>query len=317
MADTLTSIADLVKINDANLSPNESSDLLQDAPLIAVLGAETASNGTTHKYLKETGAPVVGFRAPNAGADISTDADTLVSVDLKFLDAKTVLDEAIVKGQSARRREDIIARKNKRHLRESFAVLERQLFYGTGKDSGGFAGICDNSGYNGLTDEMVLGAGGTAAESGPTMLTSVFFFRAGEDEARVLLGEEGNISIGDTFLAPLVVSSKSLICYWTPISAWAGFAFGSKYSVGRICNIDVSDGTTHGLTDALLSKMFERFPASKRPTHIALNNKAGGTLQRSRTATSDSGKEADWPKDWQGIPLVYTDQIGFNETAVS
>ncbi len=148
---------------------------------------------------------------------------------------------------------------------------------------------------------MVLNAGGEAPESGPTSLTSCFFFRAGEEEARVVLGNDGNIEIGDTYIGPYRDGDgKTLMGYYTPISGWAGFAFGSIYSVGRICNIDVSDASTKPLTDVLLSKMFARFPASKKPTHIAMSTKCGGTLQRSRTTYSPTGNPAPWPTNGMG-----------------
>ncbi len=114
----------------------------------------------------------------------------------------------------------IIDRKNKRHLKEAFAALERQLFYGTGADAGGYAGIADNTLYDGLGDARVVGAGGTLN------LSSCFMFCAREDEARVVLGNDGNIEIGDTFLGPYTGSnSKPLIGYYTqsvrmPVSRW-------------------------------------------------------------------------------------------------
>ncbi|HEY4260382.1 MAG TPA: hypothetical protein VGM98_09485, partial [Schlesneria sp.] len=94
MADTFASLADIVKLNDMNRSDIDVTDLLQDAPFLAALAAAEASNGTNHSYLKETGAPVVGFRAPNAGRFNSTDADTNVQIALQILDGSFSVDKA-------------------------------------------------------------------------------------------------------------------------------------------------------------------------------------------------------------------------------
>ena len=44
MSDTFMTLADLVKMNDQNLADLQITDLLQDAPLLAALAADTASN---------------------------------------------------------------------------------------------------------------------------------------------------------------------------------------------------------------------------------------------------------------------------------
>src|SRR6185295_9665360 len=95
MSDVNPTLADLVKVNDANLANIEVSDLLQDAPFLAALYAQTASNGTDHKYLKETGAPTVGFRAVNTGRENSSDADTLVTISCSILAASNFVDKAL------------------------------------------------------------------------------------------------------------------------------------------------------------------------------------------------------------------------------
>ena len=76
MADTLTTLAELVKFNSLDVNPAEISDILNGAPVLAQLNAMMSSNGTTHKFNKETTAPVIGFRAINAGADYTAGSST-------------------------------------------------------------------------------------------------------------------------------------------------------------------------------------------------------------------------------------------------
>jgi len=87
MADSLLALADLVKINDISVRDLGATDIFNDAPVLNQLSADMASHGTQHKYVKESGAPTVGFRAPNAGRDHSSSEDTVVTIDLKILDA--------------------------------------------------------------------------------------------------------------------------------------------------------------------------------------------------------------------------------------
>ena len=94
---------------------------------------------------------------------------------------------------------------------------------------------------------------------------------------------------------------------------------GSAYSIGRLCNITAQSGKT--LTDALLSQLWAKVPASKRGDRnnwrFVMNGTAQMQLQQSRTATSESGKEADIPDNWQGIPFVITDNVSSAETIVA
>jgi len=95
MAQAINTLAGLVQFNDRNLSDEEVSDLLQDAPLMAALHAQPASNGTLHKYLKQTTASSAAFRAANAGLDKTFSEDTLVTDTLAILDGSFHVDVAL------------------------------------------------------------------------------------------------------------------------------------------------------------------------------------------------------------------------------
>src|SRR4051812_17001827 len=96
MANSFIGLTNLVKLNNNNARDLGVTDLLIDAPFLAKLHATTASNGTAHSYLKQTGAPVVGFRAANVGKENSASAYTQVDITLKNLDASWLEDMATV-----------------------------------------------------------------------------------------------------------------------------------------------------------------------------------------------------------------------------
>ncbi len=60
-ADNLTTVAQLLRLADANVAPEFATDLLKKAPLVAAMAAvvANASQGHQHKYLKHITAPVV------------------------------------------------------------------------------------------------------------------------------------------------------------------------------------------------------------------------------------------------------------------
>ncbi len=315
MSDSFLTLADLLKLNDMNLADIEVSDLLQDAPLLAALAAATASNGTLHTYLKETGAPVVGFRALNSGRDNSTDTDTKVEIALQILDASFRVDKAGADAYTKGGAPAYLARRGKRALKAAFAGAEKQIIYGTGNDADGFVGLSQADTVDSLSDsDHVVNAGGTTVNGA----TSVWLLRSSDDDTgvTVITGQEGQISIGDSVVQEVADGSgKHYPAYYTPICGWLGLQVGSAWDIVRIVNLTAQSGK--GLTDDLLSQAFERFPAAKKPTHVVMSRQSRGQLQRSRTAVNSTGAQAPTPTDYEGVPIICTDQIVNTEALVA
>ena len=149
MADSFLTLADLAKVNDQNNADYGISDLLDEAPVLRTMAAEP-TDGDTHKYLKQTGAPTVGFRTVNDGRENTKSADTEVTVTLKLLDCSFVVDKAIADqyrfGASAyigrearttqvstqyRTRWSSTGREPLRRLKRRFGLFERGTISGT------------------------------------------------------------------------------------------------------------------------------------------------------------------------------------------
>lgn len=313
MANVYTSLADLVKINDMNLADLDVTDLLQDAPLLAALAADIASNGTEHKYLKETGAPVVGFRSANDGRENKASADTLVTITLKILDASFAVDKALAdayrKGPEA-----YIAREGKRHLKAAFAAAEAQLISGTAADAGGFVGLCDAATINAHNDAMVYNATGSAAGTG----SSVIAIRTNDDgnDCTLITGNEGNVEMGESVVTRLEGATTGFYpAYFTPVSGWLGLQIGSAYSVGRICNLTAEND--HTLTDDMIAELLALFPAARQPNLLVMSRRSRKQLQQSRTATNATGAPAPIPEEAFGIPIIVTDGMPNTQTILA
>lgn len=318
MADDLHAIADL--IGDAfDLAPIEVSDLLRASPLVAALMMEPSSNGTTHKYTKETGAPVVGFRSPNAGRDMDSSDDTAVSVDLKVLDFSWLVDVAVANAWR-KGRENYIAREGSRHLRAALMMFEKQLINGaTGASdsagasgsAAGFAGFRDAATINGASDTMVVNAGGAVADT----CSSVYAVRLAVDGVcGVYKGDSSAFELGETTVVQSIVNpgtdNKTFPAFYTPGVTWLGLQVGSAYDLGRIANLTVS---TAPLTDDLIAQLLAKFPIGFGPTHLVMSRRSRRQLQDSRTATNSTGAPAPFPTEAFGVPIIVSDAVSDTE----
>lgn len=315
MASDLLPLADFLNINGAGLADLDVSDVLNDSPFIRACYAQGASNGTVHQYPKEIGAPVVGFRAVNAGRDHDHSEDELISINLAILDAAYHVDKKLADAWTKGGAEGYLARESARHLRAAFFAFERQIFQGqSGFDAGGFPGLPDAEGLQYLADAMVLGAGGSAGQTSD--LTSVWAVRATPDDSNVclVLGNDGEIKLAEAFVQMFPDSGQKLYpCYVQPIDGWTALQIGSAYSVGRLANLGTDTG--HTLSDALLGQLYDLFPANRPPTHFVMTRRSRGQLRTSRQ--TDLVKDVPTPMQWEGIPIVVTDAVSNAEDQVN
>jgi len=312
MADAFLTLSDLTTINDANLADRDISDLLDDAPLLARLAADVVP-GTDHKYVKETSAPVVGFRAVNDGLENTKSADTLVTINLKILDASFAIDKALADAYIGGP-EAYIGREAARHLKSAFFHAEKQILSGTGNEADGFNGLPDDGNLNAVSDDMVVNGGGTTDSTA----SSVWAIRSAGDmnDCVAIAGDNGKIDIGDSVVQRLAGSSTgSYPAYYTPIQGWLGLQIGGKYSVGRLANVTEDSGKT--LSDSMLADLLSVFPAGRGPNYLVMSRRSLKQLQQSRTATNATGAPAPFPSEAFGVPIIVSDGVSDVETLVS
>jgi hypothetical protein len=313
MAESFNTLAGLVQFNDRNLSDEEVNDLLQDAPLIQRLHSQAASNGTEHKYLKQTLASSAAFRAALAGLDKTTSQDTLVTDTLAILDGSFHADVALA--QAAKNGiENYLERELMRTMRTVFATAEAQIIYGTGNDASGFAGLSDDAQLDAVADEMVFDAGGANAST----QTSCFLLRSGAEDVSFILGNDGNIVVDeDPQIVPWIATagaSPTYPAYYIAVNGYSGFQIGGARSAARVCNIECNDLTsTSAFTDDDIYAGLSLFPAARQPNMIVMNRNALRLLRQSRTATNGTGSPAPRPTEVEGIPIIVTDQISSTE----
>lgn len=316
--DNLITLANMVTVNDVSVADMGVTDIFNDAPVISQLAADVASHGTDHKYLKESGAPTVGFRGVNLGRPHSKSADTLVQFPLKILDASHHQDCKLADSYTRGGASAWMARESRRHLRAGFAQAEAQIFYGTGNAASGFTGLADNATLNALAGAMVIDAGGAV---GAASWFDCWLIRSTPDHANaeVIVGNDGNIELRE-YIRQFVQDGNGdyYPAYFQQIDAWLGFKVGGAFSVARIVNIDGrANATANTLTDDLLDRAFELFPESAPPTHIVMNRRGRKQLRQSRTATRADGQKAPLPTEWEGIPIITTNSCKYYTAKVA
>lgn len=302
MANDLFAVADFVA-DALDVDRTETQEVLNRANLVNVLPIGDTSDGSeTHKYNVYTGEPAVGFRSANAGRDYDHSEDTVKTVTCLILDFSWRVDYAVA---NAWRQgpEDMIAREGARHLAAALFALEKQCIYGTTSpgDSEGFDGFLANTNLDALADDMVVGAGGTTADE----QSSVYGIRTGFNDCRLVTPMATGVMLGDTIVTEANDSNHPV--YYTPGSMYVGFQMGGKYSVGRIANISTTTDSKP-LTDDLLSDLMELFEEGD-PNYLVMNRKRRKDLQKSRTATTQTGAPAPWPESAFGVPIVETQAI--------
>lgn len=320
MANERLGLTELIKLNDMNLADVEMTDLLQKAPFLAALHAETASNGTKHSYLVEDGAPAVGFRTLNNGRDTKKSSDRTVEIALQILAATFDCDQQTAKNYSKAKGGEAawMAREAKRHLRAAFAAAEKQIFYGTGTggDADGFVGLSAAATVDSISDtDHVVNAGGTTV-NGAMSVWAVCTNAEGTD-VQVIMGQDGEITIQEYFAQMLVgENSKLYPAFVQPIEGYLGLQVGSAYSLARIVNLTAQENC--GLTDRLLAELVEKFPDDKKSELLlVMPRRARTQWKNSRTATTDTGRDAPTPTEYEGIPVITTDQLLKTEPIVA
>jgi hypothetical protein len=311
MANAFVSTTELLQLGDGNISDIDVTELLEDTPFLAVMSAITASNMTSHEWLKKTAAPGAGFRAINDGLENTKATYTKVTQALKLFDAGFDMDIGLLEARNGDR---LMRREAVDHLKVAFTSLEKQLFYGTGTGglSTGFAGFSQETAVDRKDDVMVVDATGTTVGGA----SSVWAVRAGESAVSVVYGMEGRIEIKPSYNTLRAGSATgSYDAVRTPILFYAGCQVATSLDLGRIVNLTAQAGK--GLTDLLIAQLLAKFPAGRKPTHLVMNRQSQMQLQSSRTATNPTGSPAPFPTEAFGIPIVVTDQLLITEALVA
>jgi hypothetical protein len=302
-------LAGMLLLNDANVSPEEASVILNKAPVLRSLYCQAASQGgTRHQFKRKLTAPGVGFRLINEGITNAGGTFEIVSQDCALLDASFDRDKALAmafkKGATA-----YMDAEGMDSLQEAFFAAECAIFRaGMNKQ---FTGLPGNPYFDQVTaDSQVIDAGGSGGRS-------VWLLRSAANGISVIAGNEGRIDMATTDTENRIkdASNRFFTALSRSILGFFCLQVGRKYDAVRIVNLDGTTG--HTLTDDMLYDAISRFPSGEGPNMIALSRTSLKELRQSRTATNPTGSPAPTPKDVDGIQIINTDAIPENEAAIN
>lgn len=295
---------DIAKANGSDAVVGLIEEVVPAVPELAMFEARTIK-GLNFKTLVRTSLPTVAFRNGNEGtAAVKSTYDNRL-VETFIMNPRFECDKAVADGYEDGA-EAYIAMEGLGITIASGVTVAKQIYYGrgTGGDAKGFPGMVAT-----VDSSMVVDATGTT----DNVASSVWAVRFGAQAAQLVVGMNGQLELSDVRIETIYdADDNPLDGYVQTLLARIGLQVASKYAIGRIKKLTTDSGK--GLTDSLLSQLYEKFPVGYKPDAFMLSRRSLGQLQRSRTATTTTGAEAPIPTDWQGIPLVPTDSILDTET---
>lgn len=268
------------------------------------------------KTLALAGLPATGFRAVGSDRNYSTASLENKIVECKYLDASWQLEIALAQeidgdwgGENF-----AIALETKTHLQSAFYQLSKQIWYGTENDANGFAGLDTFieavTGADNDDGTMVIDANyGETVTDG----SSVYAVRTGIDSIQLAWGSNGKFDEDDVVKSRIGTATAGRDFYTQRLGGWAGLQVTNKYAAAKISNLSATDPLV-GLSDALLYKLINKFPAGFGPTAFFMTRRSLEQLRESRTATNATGEPAPIPTAVGGVPIFATDALTNTES---
>lgn len=310
----VVTLLDLMNLHaPASLERKIVDETYLSAPLLNKLPSRVIS-GTTYKYQKRDTLPKIGARPVNAGADVHKAAIKTENAECYYYDGRIEVDKALIDAEPDNKHL-LMADNAKATIKGTMFGLEQGLFYKTPYGINPLrAQIADYMAISAahITDESAWTAGGT----------SVWLLHVDDDSLRLNWGNRKTLQFGpirdESVMrnkadgTPGYMQAKVQNCNF-----WLGFEQMNEFASGVILNVSAANP----LTDEILAKASDLFPAAMRPNLIVMNPGARSLLRKSRSQAltyvkGNKGQTvyAETPTEWDGIPILVTDGILDDET---
>jgi hypothetical protein len=266
------------------------------------VGSSRTIRGRSYQTLVRTGLPTVGFRNANAGSASSKSTFEQRLFETFILNPRWDCDVAVAKSNEDGA-EALLALEGDAVVTAALMALARQFYYGrnAGGDAAGHPGLLDS-----VDSAMVVDAGGSAANTG----SSVWAVTYGPKMLQWVFGEQGSLTMTDVRVESVTDANdatKKYSAYVQEMLAFVGLQVVNKNAIACIKNLTAE--TNHTLNDAWMGKLAATFPTGYVPDAYFMNRRSLEQLRSSRTATNATGAEAPTPTDYQGVPIIPTDNI--------
>jgi hypothetical protein len=305
-APTLVDIAAL----DAGIGYPIIDETTAHAPEVAQFPIEVITGATIELSVRQD-LPTVGFRnankgrTPVKGEHVTRIFQTQVIEELMQVDIQGVLNAS---KDPAR----VLAAEAAAVTAATLQHIGVQTWY-----AGTTYGGADASAPPGVLAQSETGADHVVDATGSTALTSVWIVELGTEGLHHIYGNDTTLNIGANWMEETVEDSdgKKLRALTNYLSGRVATALKNKNKAVRIKKLGTDSGK--GLTDLLLSNALEKvMNLGINPNAIFMNPRSLTQLKNSRTATTTTGRDAEMPTDYEGIPIYWTRNIKNDEGAI-
>ena len=314
---SVITLADLMQRRGAPALDRKIVDETQHAaPLFKRLPSRVIS-GTVYRYQKRDTMPKIGPRPINAGVEAHKASYKSANAECYYYDGVIMLDKALADADPEGKN-NLMADEARATIKGTMFGLEQSLFYPQE-----FGAPCLRQT---IGDYMAMSADPdikdeTAWTSGGA---SVWLLHIADGALENVFGNSNTIAFGPVekqdVQRPTGKADGSMGMMTALVqhcSFWRGFVQKNVFAVGAILN----ESADHPLTDEMLAKAVDMFPASMRPNLIVMNPGSRSRLRASRSLAmtyrkGQSGQTAyvETPTEWDGIEIMVTDGILNDET---
>lgn len=307
-------LAGIMQGHSSPLEKKVVETVLYDMPLIKRLPSKVIS-GTTYKQKRRVSLPLIGAAPYNTGVGVYKTNYEVVNAEVHPYQGMFIVDKKMVNGE----RELLAQYMHEEMLsgvRGALANLERSVIYGSRLNPHGMLGLMDVIG-----DYMTISATGKH-DSRVYGGCSVWALSLGQEGPQVVWGNKKTIAFGPQYQQAISMkqadgSDGLMPAYIRDMDFHVGFSQMDPAASACLVN----EGADNPLTDKLLAKLVECFPADRQPNLLVMNRHSLRRLREQRTvgmvypkAQSKGGVIADKPVDFDGIPIICTDMLLADET---
>jgi hypothetical protein len=265
-------------------------------------------DGTSMELSVLTTLPTINFRGANQGnARVKAEWATKL-FQTAILEQQIAIDVNGVLKSSKDQARTLIAH-SKPFMGATIKKIGQSIWYGTSYDTQSFPG---------MTSQYSADSAHEITASGSTALSSIWFLCLGEENLEVLFGNGASILMQDDWVKETAYDSNNNPFYaavnW--ISARPGLRLANKHAAIRISHVGTAAGST--ATDLLLGQGLQLArQLDIDPTHIFLTPRSVEQIRASRTSYNPKGIPATRPTDFEGIPLVETNNLSNAEETLT
>lgn len=301
----MITLLDIAKANGSDAVVGLIEEATKRHPELTIVPSRTIV-GLSFKTLVRTGLPTVVFRDANQGTDPTKSAYENRVFETHILSPRIFADKAVA-DRYENGKDAYIAMEAIGHVEAAMQHLAACFYYGTATDAKAYPGLLQV--YD--STNMDVDAEGSSASTG----SSVWGLKLGVQDVTWLWGANGSLEFGEVSERDAEdADGKKFNAYFTELLAYPGLQIGNRFAIGRIR--DLTEDSGKGLTDALLAKLLEKFQNhyGANPDVLLMSPRSLRQLRVSRTAYSPTGAPADVPKDFDGVPIHWTNAIKNTET---